>query len=92
MDSSITLPDKKRDYMVHLLRLLLIGGADKASRSLMQTAVSELREKHKGANAALYGGLGYIILVATAADCCAVYAMQLGRNASLTPIIPQFEV
>lgn len=78
--------------MVHLQRRLLIGGADKASRSLMQTAVSDLRKKYKGANAALYGGLGYLILIATAADCCAVYAMELGIDAPLTPIIDEFEV
>ncbi|KAK9824557.1 hypothetical protein WJX72_011294 [[Myrmecia] bisecta] len=45
-DASITLPDKKRDYMVHLLKRLLIG----------------------------------------------VYAMELGSDAPLTPIIDEFEI
>ena len=78
--------------MVNSSRMLLIGGEDKSSCDLMRHAVSELYDKHKGANAALYGGLGYLILIATAANCAAVYAMELGRNAQLTPIIDKFEV
>ncbi|BDA48582.1 probable crinkler effector protein 8 [Coccomyxa sp. Obi] len=92
VDSSISLPDNKRDYMVHLLKRMVIGGEDKVSRNLMPSAVKELRSKHKGANAALYGGLGYLILIATAGDRCAVYAMELGNDALLTPIIDEFEM
>ncbi len=91
-DDSIPLPDKKRDYMVNSSRMLLIGGEDISSCDLMRHAVSELYDKHKGANAALYGGLGYLILIATAAKQCAVFAMELGDDASLTPIIEEFEV
>ncbi|CAL8466425.1 g5961 [Coccomyxa elongata] len=90
-DSSITLSDKKRDYLVHLERRLLIGGEDTSSRDLMHTAANDVYEKHKGANAALYGGLGYLILIATAANACAVYAMELGKDAPLTRIIDEFE-
>lgn len=52
-DSSIALPDNKRDYTVHLLNRLLIGGEDKPTRGLMRNAVVDLHEKHKSANAAL---------------------------------------
>ncbi len=90
-DASITVPDKRRDYLVHLSRRLVIGGEDRHLRSLMQKAVIELLHKHKGANATLYGGLGYLILIATAAKQCAVFAMELGDDASLTPIIEEFE-
>ncbi len=86
------MPDKKREYLVHLSRRLVIGGEDKPLRSLMKKAVTELLDKHKGANATLYGGLGYLILIATAAKYCAVFAMELGNNARLTPIIEEFEV
>lgn len=91
-DASITVPDKRRKYLVHLSRRLVIGGEDKPLRSLMQKAVTELLDKHKGANATLYGGLGYLILIATAAKHCAVFAMELGNDARLTPIIEEFEV
>ena len=76
MDDSITIADKKRDYMQFLDNVLVIGGEDKATRSEMCVAQSELL-KYKGANAALYGDLGYIIMIATAGECVTVYALNL---------------
>ncbi|KAL0023742.1 hypothetical protein WJX77_000108 [Trebouxia sp. C0004] len=69
VDDSITIADKKRDYMQFLDNVLVIGGEDKPTRSEMRVAQSELLLKHKGANAALYGDLGYIIMIVTAGEC-----------------------
>ena len=46
---------------------------------LMQKAVQELYAKHKRANAAVYGDLGYLILLnfATAADAVSDFALNL---------------
>lgn len=45
----------------------------------MQKAVQELYAKHKRANAAVYGDLGYLILLnfATAADAVSDFALNL---------------
>ena len=91
-DSSITSPDKTRNYHVNLSRRLLIGGELGTSRYHMQKAATNLFYKHHEADAALYGGLGYLILIATAANHCAVYAMEMGKMAHLTRIIDEFEV
>ncbi|DBB07141.1 TPA: hypothetical protein ACH3X1_011712 [Trebouxia sp. C0004] len=89
-DASITIADKRRDYMQHLDNVLVVGGEDKPKRELMQKAVQELLDKHKGANAAVYGDLGYLILFATAADAVRVFALNLHQNARLEPLIPEF--
>ena len=91
-DASITIADKRRDYMLHLDNVLVVGGEDKPKRELMQQAVQELVAKHKGANAAVYGELGYLILFATAADAVSVFALNLGQNSRLEPLIPEFVV
>ncbi len=57
--------------MQHLNNVMVLGGEDKAVRSLMNIAVAELLEKHKGATAALYGNLGYIILMQQLERLCA---------------------
>ena len=57
-----------RDYMLHLDNIMLVGGVDKADAHQRHTAVDELMEMHKGIPAALYGDLGYIILIATAGN------------------------
>ena len=44
---------------------------------LMQKAVQELYPKHKRANAAVHGDLGYLILFATAADAVSDFALNL---------------
>lgn len=91
-DASITIADKRRDYMQHLDNRLVVGGEDKPKRELMQKAVQELLDKHKGANPAVYGDLGYLILFATAADAVSVFALNLCQNARLEPLIPEFVV
>ncbi|KAL3150158.1 hypothetical protein ABBQ32_000020 [Trebouxia sp. C0010 RCD-2024] len=92
VDDSITIADKKRDYMQFLDNVLVIGGEDKATRSEMRVAQSELLLKHKGANAALYGDLGYIIMIATAGECVTVFALNLRHSAQLQPLVGQFEM
>jgi len=78
--------------MQHMDNILVVGGEDKPKRELMQKAVQELLDKHKGANAAVYGDLGYLILFATAADAVSVFALELHPNARLKPLIPEFVV
>lgn len=74
----------------------MVGGEDKPTRQLMQKAVQELLDKHKGANSAVYGDLCYLILFATAADAVSVFALNLGQNlgqnSRLEPLIPEFVV
>ncbi len=78
--------------MQHLDNVMVVGGEDKPQRQLMCKAVQELLDKHKGANPALYGDLGYLILFATAADAVSVFALQLHPKARLEPLIPEFVV
>ncbi|DBA94012.1 TPA: hypothetical protein ACH3X1_001664 [Trebouxia sp. C0004] len=92
VDDSITIADKKRDYMQFLDNILVIGGEDKPVRSEMRVAQSELFLKHKGANAALYGDLGYIIMIATAGECISVFALDVRQGAQLQPLVEQFEM
>ena len=58
----------------------------------MHVAQSELFSKHKGANAALYGDLGYIMLIATAGKCATVFALDARQGTQLQPLVEQFEV
>ena len=58
----------------------------------MRVAQSELLLKHKGANAALYGDLGYIIMIATAGECVSVFSLNIRLSAQLQPLVAQFEV
>ena len=92
MDDSITIADKERDYMQFLDNILVIGGEDKPVRGEMRVAESELFLKYKGANAALYGDLGYIIMIATAGECAKVFALNVRQGAQLQPLVEQFEV
>ncbi len=92
MDDSITIADKKRDYMLFLDNILVIGGEDRPMRGEMYVAQSELFEKHKGANAALYGDLGYIIMIATAGECARLFALDVRQGAQLQPLFEEFEV
>ena len=91
-DASITVADKRRNYMQHLNNVMVVGGEDKPHRRLMHEAVKDLLDKYKGANPALYGDLGYLILLATAADAVSVFALQLHPKARLEPLIPEFVV
>jgi hypothetical protein len=91
-DDSISTADKRRDYMQHLNNVMLIAGEDNPQRHLMPQAVQDLLDKHKGADPALYGDLGYLILLATAADAVSVFALELHPDARLQPLIPEFVV
>lgn len=92
MDMSITLEDKKRDYFILVENVLLVGGEDKAKNADLDKAASELLAKHKGANASLYGDLGYILLIATAGQQCQLFGLCLMPNSELVCLIPRFEV
>ena len=91
-DASITIADKRRDYMQHLDNVLVVGGEDKPRRELMRKAVQKLLDKHKDANPAVYSELGYWILFATAADAVSVFALNLCQIARLEPLTPEFVV
>ncbi|DBB08149.1 TPA: hypothetical protein ACH3X3_008337 [Trebouxia sp. C0006] len=84
--------DKKRDYMLYLDNALVIGGEDRPMRGEMYVAQSKLFEKHKGANAALYGDLGYIIMIATAGECAKVFALDVRQGAHLQLLVEEFEM
>ena len=49
-------------------------GRTSLSGSLCKKLLQELLDKHTGANAAVYGELGYLVLFATAADAVSVFA------------------
>ena len=78
--------------MQFLDNVLVIGGEDKPTCSEMHVAQSELLLKHKGANAALYGHLGYIIMIATAGECVRIFALNIRHSAQLQPLVAQFQV
>lgn len=86
------MADKTRDYMQLLDNVLVIGGVDKPVRSEMYAAQSELFLKHRGIDAALYGDLRCIILIATAGECVAVFALDLCQDAQLQPLVKEFEM
>eukprot|EP00611_Tribonema_gayanum_P032692 TRINITY_DN987_c0_g1_i4.p3 TRINITY_DN987_c0_g1~~TRINITY_DN987_c0_g1_i4.p3 ORF type:complete len:165 (-),score=20.26 TRINITY_DN987_c0_g1_i4:920-1414(-) len=92
-DSSITHESKRRDFFVLLGGLLCIGGEDKNSTDKFEVALGECEAKHKGANAAMYGSLGYILLIIMAGTDFGVYAMPVEAGAS-TPerLVPRFSV
>jgi hypothetical protein len=58
----------------------------------LQVALSECCNKHRGANAALYGRLGYLLLTVTAGDLFAVYAMRLEGSYDTEVLVPPFSV
>ena len=92
LDSSLTTLDKVRDYMLHLDNVMLLGGVDMADDNVVYTAVHELMGKHKGIPAALYGDLGYIILIATAGNEVRVFALELDPGDQMLCLISQFSV
>ena len=58
----------------------------------LQVALNECREKHRGANAALYGGLRYILLTVTAGDMFGVYALRLEGGYDVEVLVTPFSV
>ncbi len=59
---------------------------------VFQDAAVECQEKHKGANAALYGQLGYIMLTVVAGPLFGVYGMRLDPSFCMETIIQPFDV
>jgi len=86
VEHSFTQADKKRDYLVLVENVLLVGGKDKATPRQLSNAVKELTDKHKGANSAIYGDLQYIILIATAGNTCQFFASDLHHGAKLVDL------
>ena len=76
---SITIDQQKRDWLVHLDNVLVIAREDKPYRFQMTMAEGEQRDKHKATNAALYGKLGFSLLLASAGDHVKVFAKGLMR-------------
>ena len=72
--------------MILLNNIQVVGGEEKASCSQMNAAKEELRSKYKGANAVLYGSLGYVLLIATAGTDYQIYAMHVEKGTSLHPV------
>jgi hypothetical protein len=54
----------------------------------LQKAKEECEEKHRGANAALYGRLGYILLLVVAEQQLGVYAMAVDADKAITVLEP----
>jgi hypothetical protein len=55
--------------------------------------VTECAAKHSGANAAMYGRLGYILLTVMAGSEFGVYAMHLNADDAVPhELIPRFSV
>jgi len=89
---AITQGDRKRDYYILVENVLLVGGADKPISRYMDDAVRDLEMKHKGATAAMYGGLQYIILIATAGNLCQFYALDLHQGGKPLDLGVQLQV
>ena len=58
----------------------------------MAQAVEDLVKKHRGSNAALYGKLTYIFLIATTGPCMKLYAMPVRPDAMMELVIDTIEV
>ena len=92
-DSTVTIANGRRDYLLTLDGILVVGGEDKTDARNFAQAVEDCRAKHKGANAAIYGGLQYIFLVATGGDQVGVYAMRLDEaHGAMTEVVQPFRV
>ena len=92
-DSTVTIANGRRDYLLTLDGILVVGGEDKTDARDFDKALDECRAKHKGANAAIYGGLQYIFLVATGGDQVGVYAMRLDEaQGALLEVVQPFRV
>jgi hypothetical protein len=92
-DTSITVEDKRRDYMVLVKEVLVVGGEDKADEGQLRSCMEDLTRKHMGSNAALYGRLTYILLVAFTGRKMSVYTMLVeGSRGDLRILVEPFDV
>ena len=83
-DSSITIDDKRRDFLLWGRSVLIMGGEHKRAGHRLPS--DELAAKHKGANASLYGQLEFILLYASAGPLFQLYAMPVAGTHTLVPI------
>ncbi len=90
--TSINSFKSKRDYLLTIANINVIGAEDKPDVVQFDQAVRDLSAKHAGSNAALYGRLSYIILIATAGPYMKVFAMPITPKAHLRLIVDRTEV
>ena len=90
--TSINSAKSKRDYLLTIANINVIGAEDKPDVVQFDEAVRNLSAKHAESNAALYGRLSYIILIATAGSYMKVFAMPIAPNADLQLIVDSMEV
>jgi len=72
--------------------MLVIAAEDKCNKSDMAEADNDLVKKHVGSNIAMYGRLGYIVLIGTAGSDMKVNAMTVTPGSSLQELFPAMEV
>lgn len=82
----------KHNYMLTIANISVIGAEDNPDVAHFQQAVGDVRIKHAVSNAALYGRLSYIILLATAGPYMKVFGMPITPNANLQLIVDEMEV
>ena len=92
MDISITQEGHKRDFLLFLQNVMVVGGEDKASGAEMENARVELVQKHQASNMMMFGRVGYILLIATAGTWLQVEALPVGGAPRLTTVVPPFKV
>ncbi|KAK9828950.1 hypothetical protein WJX72_002982 [[Myrmecia] bisecta] len=90
--TSINSKKSKRDHLLTIANINIIGAEDKPNVAQFPEAEKDLQEKHAGSNAALYGRLTYIILLATAGPFMKVFAMPNMPNAEMLLIVDKMEV
>ena len=73
--------------MVFLNNIMVVGKEDRARADDMPRAILDLQEKHRPTNAALFGKLRYIILMAAAGPDLKVFARRLGSDDPLVPLL-----
>ena len=84
--------DCKRDFLLYLQNVMIVGGEDKASYAELADACRDLLQKHQPCNMMVFGKLGYILLIATAGTRLEVEALPVGGAPMLTTIIAAFQV
>lgn len=89
---SSTRKDCKRDFLIYLQNVMIVGGADKASYAELADARGDLLQKHQPSNMMVFGNLGYILLIATAGTRLQVEALPVAGAPMLTTIIAAFQV
>jgi hypothetical protein len=77
-DLSITVESKHYDLLLYVKGVPVVGGEHKRAGTPMPE--DELRAKHAGANASLYGHLGYILLYASTGSIFQLSAIPVGGD------------